>query len=44
MPIVIRLVGTKEIEGRQIISNAGFQVFDSMEEAAKRAVELSEEA
>jgi succinyl-CoA synthetase beta subunit len=43
-PIVIRLVGTKEIEGRQILSNAGFQVFDSMEEAAKRAVELSEEA
>jgi succinyl-CoA synthetase beta subunit len=43
-PIVVRLVGTKEIEGRQILSIAGIQVFDSMEEAAKMAVELSKEA
>jgi len=37
-PLVIRLVGTNEEEGRQILTNAGVHVLDSMEEAAKRAV------
>jgi succinyl-CoA synthetase beta subunit len=40
-PIVIRLVGTNEEEGRRILTDAGIHVLDSMEEAAKKAVELS---
>jgi succinyl-CoA synthetase beta subunit len=40
-PIVIRLVGTNEEEGRRILTDAGMHVLDSMEEAAKKAVELS---
>ncbi|UCB59911.1 MAG: ADP-forming succinate--CoA ligase subunit beta [Candidatus Bathyarchaeota archaeon] len=40
-PIVIRLVGTNEDEGRRILAEAGIHVLDSMEEAAKKAVELS---
>lgn len=40
-PLVIRLVGTNEEEGRRILSEAGIHVLDSMEEAAKKAVELS---
>ncbi|RLI09619.1 ADP-forming succinate--CoA ligase subunit beta [Candidatus Bathyarchaeota archaeon] len=40
-PLVIRLVGTKEEEGRSILEEAGFEVMKSMEEAAKRAVELA---
>ena len=41
-PIVIRLVGTNEEEGRRILTDAGIHVLDSMEEAAKRAVEIAE--
>lgn len=40
-PMVIRLVGTNEEEGRHILTNAGIQVLDSMEEAAKKAVEMA---
>lgn len=40
-PIVIRLVGTNEEEGRSILTEAGIHVLDSMEEAAKKAVEIS---
>ena len=40
-PIVIRLVGTNETEGRRILTEAGIHVLDSMEEAAKMAVEVS---
>lgn len=40
-PIVIRLVGTKEEEGRRILKRAGVQVFDSMEEAAESVVTLA---
>lgn len=39
-PMVIRLVGTNEEEGRRILTEAGIHVLDSMEEAAKKAVEL----
>lgn len=35
----IRLVGTLEDEGKKILANAGFDVFDSMDDAAKNAVE-----
>ena len=38
-PIFARLVGTNEAEGKQILLQAGLQVFGSMEEAAKQAVE-----
>lgn len=40
-PLVVRLVGTNEVEGQRILEKAGIQVLDSMEEAAEMAVELS---
>jgi len=40
-PVVVRLVGTNEEEGRRILIDAGIQVLDSMEEAARRAVEIA---
>jgi len=40
-PIVIRLVGTNEEEGRRILKEASIHVLDSMEEAARKAVEMS---
>ncbi len=42
-PMVIRLVGTNEAEGRAILEAAGISVLDSMEEAARKAVELARE-
>ncbi|UCG37195.1 MAG: succinate--CoA ligase subunit beta, partial [Candidatus Bathyarchaeota archaeon] len=40
-PMVIRLVGTNEEEGRRLLTEAGIHVLDSMEEAAREAVEFS---
>ena len=40
-PMVIRLVGTNEEEGRRILTEAGIHVLDSMEETAKKTVEMS---
>jgi len=40
-PMVIRLVGTNEEEGRRVLTEAGIQVLDSMEEAAERAVKIA---
>ena len=40
-PMVIRLVGTNEDEGKRILTEAGVHVLESMEEAAQRAVEIS---
>jgi len=40
-PIVIRLVGTNEEEGRRILTEAGIHVLDSMEEAAEKTVEIT---
>ena len=40
-PLVVRLVGTNQQEGQKILANAGISVFDSMEEAAKQAVEIT---
>lgn len=40
-PMVIRLVGTNEEEGRRILTEAGVHVLDSMEEAAQKAVEVA---
>jgi succinyl-CoA synthetase beta subunit len=39
-PMVIRLMGTNEEEGRQILTDAGIHVLRSMEEAAGKAVEI----
>jgi succinyl-CoA synthetase beta subunit len=39
-PMVIRLVGTNEEVGRRLLTDAGIHVLDSMEEAARKAVEL----
>ncbi len=41
-PIVVRLVGTNQEEGRSLLRKAGIRVLDSMEEAARAAVEASE--
>lgn len=43
-PLVIRLVGTNEEEGRKILTDAGVSVLDSMEEAARKAVEVAKQA
>jgi len=43
-PLVVRLVGTNEEEGRRILIESDVVVLDSMEEAAKHAVEAAEEA
>jgi succinyl-CoA synthetase beta subunit len=40
-PMVIRLVGTNEEEGKRILTDAGIHVLESMEEAAQRVVEIS---
>jgi len=40
-PVVVRLVGTNEEEGRRILTEAGIHVLDRMEEAARMAVEIT---
>ncbi|NWF87490.1 ADP-forming succinate--CoA ligase subunit beta [Candidatus Bathyarchaeota archaeon] len=40
-PMVIRLVGTNEEEGKRILTEAHIHVLESMEEAAQRVVEIS---
>ncbi len=40
--MVIRLVGTNEEKGKEILTEAGIQVLESMEEAAQRVVGFSE--
>ncbi|MEM3442429.1 MAG: ADP-forming succinate--CoA ligase subunit beta, partial [Candidatus Bathyarchaeia archaeon] len=40
-PMVIRLVGTNEEEGKRILREAGIHVLESMEEAAEKAVKIS---
>jgi succinyl-CoA synthetase beta subunit len=40
--IVVRLVGTNEEEGKRILAQANLPFFDSMEEAASKAVEFAE--
>jgi len=39
--LVVRLVGTNEAEGKRILAEGGLQAFDTMEEAAQKAVELA---
>jgi succinyl-CoA synthetase beta subunit len=40
-PIVIRLVGTNEEEGRRMLTEQGIHVLNSMEEASAEAVEIA---
>jgi len=41
VPMVVRLVGTNEEEGRRILSEAEVITAATLEEAAQKAVELS---
>jgi succinyl-CoA synthetase beta subunit len=43
IPMVIRLVGTNEEEGKRILTEAGIHVLESMEEAAQRVVQITKE-
>jgi succinyl-CoA synthetase beta subunit len=40
-PIVVRMMGTKEEEGKAILKENGIDTLDSMEEAAEKAVKLA---
>ena len=40
-PVVVRLIGTNEEEGRRLLKEAGIDSLDTMEEAAKLAAALS---
>lgn len=44
IPVVIRLVGTNEEEGRRILASAGFIPVRTMEEGAAKAVAMAKEA
>ena len=41
-PVVVRMMGTNEEEGRKILKEAGIETLGSMEEAAELAVRLAE--
>lgn len=43
VPVVIRLVGTNQEEGWQILKDAGIETFSTMHEAAEKAVLLAKE-
>lgn len=40
-PMVVRMIGTNEEEGRRILREAGIEILESLEEAAERAVEMA---
>jgi succinyl-CoA synthetase beta subunit len=40
-PVIVRLVGTCEKQGQRLLKPVGIEVVSSMEEAAKRAIELN---
>ncbi len=40
-PVVVRMMGTKEAEGKAILKRAGIETLDTMEEAADMAVRLA---
>ncbi len=42
--IVVRLVGTNEREGQQVLADAAIHTFDTMEDAAQKAVNFAKEA
>jgi succinyl-CoA synthetase beta subunit len=41
-PIVVRMMGTNEEEGKRLLHEAGIETNDTMEEAAQKAVKLAE--
>jgi succinyl-CoA synthetase beta subunit len=41
IPVVIRLVGTNQEAGREILKSIGIEAFDFMQDAAKRVIELT---
>jgi succinyl-CoA synthetase beta subunit len=41
-PIVVRMMGTNEEEGKRLLKEAGIDTLETMEEAAERAVALAE--
>lgn len=41
VPLVIRLVGTNQDTGREILASIGVEAFDFMEDAARRVIELT---
>ncbi len=43
-PIVVRLLGTNEEEGRKILGEAGIPMYSELPEALKKAIELAKEA
>ena len=43
VPFVIRLVGTNDVEGRQILAEANLVTAESLQEAAEKAVNLAKE-
>jgi len=45
IPLIVRLKGTKEVEAKQMIKDSGLKIipFDSLDEAAERAVQLAHE-
>jgi len=40
IPLVIRLLGTNEEEGRRILADYGFNVYSEIDDAVKKAIEL----
>ena len=41
VPIIVRMIGTNEEEGKRILNDYGIEVYDSLEEGARKAVEKS---
>ncbi|TFF91387.1 ADP-forming succinate--CoA ligase subunit beta [Candidatus Thorarchaeota archaeon] len=44
VPLVVRMVGTNEEEGQKLLNEAGIPFLETMEEAAKKVVEIVKEA
>ncbi|TFG10634.1 ADP-forming succinate--CoA ligase subunit beta [Candidatus Thorarchaeota archaeon] len=44
VPLVVRMVGTNEEEGQKMLNDAGIPFLETMEEAAKKVVEITQEA
>jgi len=44
VPLVVRLVGTNQQEGREILAGAGITTVDTMNEAAERVVAAAKQA
>lgn len=41
VPVVIRLVGTNQEEGRKILAEEGIETFETMDQAAQKAVQIA---